>query len=468
MSLRLPIINPEKNKAFDKCELGREKYAKVLTEIVRTYADGFVMAINNDWGTGKTTFVKMWRQYLDDLDFKTFYFNAWENDFDSNPLIAIMAELERLTNNDEHKQKVFKSVLKKGSVLIRNVAPALAKSLIKRYVVDLDDVAVELIENTTKASTEILENQIKEYSSKKKTIIEFREELEKFLKTHGTDMPIVFIIDELDRCRPNYSVEVLEQVKHFFSVSGIVFVLSIDKKHLASSIKGFYGSESINTDEYLRRFIDLEYSIPEPPIGVYANYLFKAFEIDNILSRVKSANAKDSILKTAELLFMKSNATLRQQEKMFAQLRIVLQTFAPNYTIIPYVLMLLIFVKTMHNSLYRDIQNGRLTLQQLCGKLDELVPGNIEDYNDINYIHLEAEILFLYYNRGENLHDKHRITDVKDWKLNPEIKSKLSVNSEVNLLKNYFDNFSSDLLYKRRLDLDYLLTKINLIEPIQL
>ena len=44
-------------------------------------------------GTGKTTFVKMWQQYLNNASYKTLYFNAWENDFDSSPLVAIMSEL---------------------------------------------------------------------------------------------------------------------------------------------------------------------------------------------------------------------------------------------------------------------------------------------------------------------------------------------------------------------------------------
>src|SRR5690606_36180541 len=115
--------------------------------------------------------------------------------------------------------------------------------------------------------------EIDAYTKKKKTIIEFRKELEVFIK-RNTDKPLIFIIDELDRCRPDYAVEVLEQMKHFFAVPGIIFILSIDKNHLASSIKGYYGSENINTDEYLRRFIDLEYSISKPITEHYVDYLF--------------------------------------------------------------------------------------------------------------------------------------------------------------------------------------------------
>lgn len=320
MKIKHHEIEISQEKPFSNCKLNREQYAKVLTEIIRTYVDGFVLAINNEWGTGKTTFVKMWKQQLNNEGFQAIYFNAWENDFNNNPLVAIMSELKPLTKGKIDNEKIFKSVVEKSAVLTKNIAPPLVKSLIKKYVVDTD-VIDAAIENATKAATEILEEEIKEYTDKKKTIKEFRSELEKFIETTESQKPLVFIVDELDRCRPNYSVEVLEQLKHFFSVTGIVFVLSIDKNHLASSIKGFYGSDKINTDEYLRRFIDLEYSIPKPSNKVFCEYLFDYYEFNDFFSSLQRKqyhelqNDAEYLLKVAELLFHKANAILRQQEK---------------------------------------------------------------------------------------------------------------------------------------------------------
>jgi predicted KAP-like P-loop ATPase len=272
--LEIPEDNP-----FANCKLERKPFARVLTDIVTSYADGFVLAINNEWGAGKTTFVKMWKQQLKNEGFQTIYFNAWENDFDSNPLVALMSELETLTN--AKNKEVFKSVVEKAGIIINNVAPAITKALIKKYVVNIDDISADIIENAAKASTEILAEEIKEYTSKKKTIIDFRKALEKFVAKGENDKPLIFIVDELDRCRPTYAVEVLEQIKHFFAVPGIVFVLSIDKTQLANAVNGFYGSERIDSNEYLRRFIDLEYSIPIPKPDLVINYLYDYYQIDN-------------------------------------------------------------------------------------------------------------------------------------------------------------------------------------------
>ena len=111
MKIKHHEIEISKETPFANCKLEREPYARVLTEIVNTYADGFVLAINNEWGAGKTTFVKMWQQQLKNEGFQTIYFNAWENDFDNNPLVAIMSELETLTN--ESNKTIFIFLLEK-------------------------------------------------------------------------------------------------------------------------------------------------------------------------------------------------------------------------------------------------------------------------------------------------------------------------------------------------------------------
>src|SRR5690606_14703518 len=131
-----------------------------------------------------------------------------ENDFDKNPLIAIMAELKSLTKNDD---TAFKSVLQKGAILTKNIVPELLKALLTKYT-GLDKATIDAIKNTSEGVTEILKDEIEEYASKKKTILEFRDELEDFVKKNTNNKPLVFIIDELDRCRPDYAVEVLEQM----------------------------------------------------------------------------------------------------------------------------------------------------------------------------------------------------------------------------------------------------------------
>lgn len=466
MKIKHHEIEIQSEKPFDNCKLAREPYARVLTDIVDTYADGFVLAINNEWGTGKTTFVKMWQQHLKNEGFRTVYFNAWENDFDNAPLVAIMSELATLTNigND----KVFKSVIEKGSILVKNIAPVLVKSLVKKYI---GDINLDTIENTTKASTEILEQEIKAYTSKKKTVVDFRNELEKFVKLSPKEKPLIFIVDELDRCRPNYAVEVLEQIKHFFSVSGIVFVLSIDKNHLSSAIKGFYGSEQINTDEYLRRFIDLEYSIPSPSNKDFCKYLYSYFSFEEFFlssDRKQFPEFKDDshlLLKMADLLFQKTNCTLRQQEKIFGQTRLILKMFNPNEFIFPHILFVLIYLKTINNELYKKIENNSFTLQELSNVFSELMPANVKDLYDINLVYIQALLLHFYNNTQEHKNRTKLFETDNQGTFTTPITSLLDNITGNSKLVNCFKNIDDTYNYSET-SLTYLLKKINLIDPI--
>ncbi len=370
--MKIKHTDPEisEENPFAECKLERKQYAEVLSDIVKNYADGFVLAINNEWGTGKTTFVKMWQQLLKNEGFQTVYFNAWENDFDNSPMVAIISELKKLTKTKN--DKIFKSVLKKGAILAKNILPSLLKVVAQKYT--NTDLLTDAVENAMKGTVEIFEKEIDNYIVKKQTILEFKEELEKFIKETGVDKPLVFIVDELDRCRPDYAVEVLEQIKHLFSVRGIVFVLSIDKKHLASSIKGFYGSESINTDEYLRRFIDLEYSIPKPSMELFCDYLYEYYSFSDF---GRLSGPRDSLRSMAELMSNKLNTTLRQQEKIFALTRLVVTSFNPNERIVSSLLFILIYLKTIENDFYEAIKNKKFSLQELCDKFENLFPSNL-------------------------------------------------------------------------------------------
>ena len=93
------FINPD--NPFEGCKLERKQYADTLTELVKSFSDGFVLAVNNKWGTGKTTFILMWKRHLELSGLKTLYFNTWENDFEANPMSAILAELNSQSNSKQ-------------------------------------------------------------------------------------------------------------------------------------------------------------------------------------------------------------------------------------------------------------------------------------------------------------------------------------------------------------------------------
>jgi hypothetical protein len=402
MKIKHNEIEPdlENENPFANCKLDRQKYSSVLTNIINSYPYGFVLAINNKWGTGKTTFVKMWRQDLIIKEFKTLYFNAWENDFENNPLTALMGELNTLTNEDTKPK--FKKTLKKASTLTKNIAPIIAKAITDRYI-DTEGIK-EAIVGVTKGLSDVFENEVQEYEKKKKSISDFKKSLSEFIANTNDGKPLIFIIDELDRCRPNYAVSILEQIKHFFSVPNIVFILSIDKEQLGNAIKGVYGSDDIEADEYLRRFIDLEYSIPEPEANIFYKYLYDYFQFNDFFEssdRLKYHEFnrdKKYFLETCELLFANADIPLRQQEKIFAHSRLALRSFTTNMHVTPEIFLLLVFIKIRYHDFYEQMKSKSLNISEVQQNFLSIIKININKDTENQLMWLELYLINVYNN----------------------------------------------------------------------
>ncbi len=458
---------PEKDP-FSSCKLGRKKYADVLSNIVNSYSFGFVLAINNKWGTGKTTFVKMWEQDLKNRGHKTLYFNAWENDFEDNPLTALMGELKSLTTISTEPQ--FKSTLKKAATLSKHIVPIVAQAIADKYI-NTEGVK-EAIEGVTKGLTDVFENEVYGYAEKKRSIAEFKEYLGSFIANTYEGKPLVFIVDELDRCRPNYAVSILEQIKHFFSVPNVVFVLSIDKVQLGNAVKGVYGSDFIDSDEYLRRFIDLEYSIPLPNEELYCEYLYEYFDFGEFFDSLERSKFGElrydgaNFLKISKLLFSSKSISLRQQEKIFALARVALRSFRHNNFVVPHIFLFLAYIKIANHEFYENLKNKSITLQETQINLLHTVVSTVYDDAEYQLMWLEGCLLVYYQNYLDIKKSKERL-----YKYDAELGvDKLLIDSVINKERRVdFLNVITSIYGIRNsgnLNLGYFFNRLELLEDL--
>jgi predicted KAP-like P-loop ATPase len=221
----------------------RKPFGERLANLVRSCKDGIVIALDAQWGEGKSTFIKMWRGHIGqdaENPIKSLYFDAFANDYQKDPFLALAGELyELVTDEKEEKKKEFKDKAK-------GVAKSLARGAVKIAVRTISGGIVDgsMIDSAEKDVSELFADQVDsiiadklENAKKDKLAIEnFRGYLEKFAHDHGNGSPIVFIIDELDRCRPDFALDLLEQIKHLFSVKGIVFLLVLNRSALEEII----------------------------------------------------------------------------------------------------------------------------------------------------------------------------------------------------------------------------------------
>lgn len=398
---RLPEIEIPEEDPFRFDKLNRRPCANTFCSLVKMYSStGCVIALNGEWGTGKTTFVKMLMQVLKKDGGHPLYFNAWENDYVSDPLIALLAELKELSPNSDKWDNIISS----GGKILAGVATSVVKSFIKNTVRIDSDAVVAGIDEAEK----ILKDDIEDFAKQKTTFAEFRKNLQNYIVENTTeDVPVVFFVDELDRCNPKFAVLVLERIKHLFDIPNVVFVLSVNKKQLGYAIQGYYGSANIDAENYLRRFIDIEYSLPRPNGEDFCKYLYDAFgfsEVFNHKDRMSFNEFRsdgDSFKRIANTLVASSNLDLRTTDKIFAHTRLALMGFSNNSYIVPDVFFLLCYLKIANTELYRSIIEEKYTAQQLLNEIEDFLPIELLIMDDNNFswrqmTYTIASLVFMY------------------------------------------------------------------------
>lgn len=366
------------NQPFKDDKLGRKEYAEILTGIVETMVGGAVIALNGAWGTGKTTFLKMWEQHQKNQDFPVIHYNAWEDDICDEPLMSMlrgMKELqggEKLDNLFRVGAKVLVGALSGALVAATGVFGKVAKGAVKGGMKQLEESVYD---------------SLKEDDNRMKLMQSFKESLSDYMTTVcNNGKPLVFMVDELDRCNPSFAVKVLERIKHLFDVPGIVFVLAIDKKQLACSVKGFYGSNEIDADEYLRRFIDYDYYMPEPNADQFCDYLYDYYGFDDFLqnewrigndfrgsNKGKAEADRRDFLETAKTLVHYKHLNLRQIERVFATARIGLCGMPIKSEILPELYFFLSYLKICEPTLFTKISEFSLNLQEFVTAMEQLL-----------------------------------------------------------------------------------------------
>lgn len=371
---------------FRDDKLGRKEYAEILTGIVETFVDGAVIALNGAWGTGKTSFLKMWSQHLKNQGFPVIYYNAWEDDISDEPLLSMLRGMKVL-QKEEGLDRVFKTGAK---VLVGAISGALTAA--SGFWGGIAKGAIEGGMGQLEAS---ICDSLKKEDDRNELLCAFKESLTDYMTTVcDKGKPMVYLVDELDRCNPAFAVKVLERIKHLFDVPNIVFILAVDKRQLACSVKGFYGSNEIDAEEYLRRFIDFDYSLPQPNAEQFCDYLYDYYGFDGFLkneyrigvdyngqNKAKAEFDKKEFLLMAKTLVKQKHLNLRQIERVFSTARIGLCGMPFNYEITPRLFFFLSYLKICEPSLFDKTAAFDLGLQDFVESMEkvlELFPDSEE------------------------------------------------------------------------------------------
>lgn len=351
--------------------LNRRKLAKNFLDVVISQTAN-VYSINAPWGTGKTWFLKFIEDECQNQNIPFIQFNVWETDYAKDPFQAILSELIKLL----HIQ--IKNIIAKNE--IENLEKELAsiKSIANKFLNLRKKLSYSIGLNhpTLPVSGEITVNpdtsSLAEYEDMKTTKNDFINSLKNFVNSFETKLLIA--IDELDRCRPDYAITTLEIIKHFFNIKNVVFILAVDKEQLQATVKTMFGS-STDTDAYLKKFVDIQYCLPEsssisqfiryhiknvyPTIQKNFNELlaYNLAEYDN--GDWYLANVKDEYYTNEFIsLCISYSLSLRDIEKLCLRMSIVLPMITKNK--LPFsltFLVVLILLNTKYYETYLRFKN---------------------------------------------------------------------------------------------------------------
>jgi len=386
MKIKSPEISIPKDNPFAEDVLNRRESAEILTQFLKMIKEPFVLAIDSSWGTGKTTFLKMWIELLKSGNTSCIYFNAWENDFAEDPLISLLGEINialKYLNFDDDRRPDIKAYLsdakKLGSAIIKRSTHGIIKHT-TAGIIDTDDIKEHAFKNQ---QAESIKDRFDQYETDKEIYRKFKDNMELIIKELSITgknekiKPLIFFIDELDRCRPSFAIKLLERAKHLFSIEGIIFVLALDKNQIGHSIKSFYG-QGMDADGYLRRFIDVTYHLPDPSNDLFCEALFNRFGIKEYYEERLQENGKDDGLEFFSIFSKLSTLfgfSLRIQEQCFSLLSIVLSTIPPEKQTVPSFLGLLIALRESNKELYKNYINGIKTGDEVMEYIRKLPEG---------------------------------------------------------------------------------------------
>jgi len=255
---------------FYKDSIGRNKDLVYFIKIIDSIDESYSIALDSYWGSGKTFFVKQVKMILDAKTEESYgevegkeqvvntwnrisknmqlkkhvpiYYDAWQNDCDDDPIYSLVYQIAIDTAN-------IKGL--KDKISFSDIIAAAGKLTGAITGFDPNEIADSL------KKTDFLEKM----RSRKKIESRVKLFLNRLLPD-GCDR-LLIIIDELDRCNPEFAVKLLERIKHYFNNDRVTFLFSVNIAELQHTVKTHYGAD-FNASRYLDRFFDLRVPLSRP------------------------------------------------------------------------------------------------------------------------------------------------------------------------------------------------------------
>ena len=245
-------------------------------------------------------------------------------------------------------------------------------------------------------------NLLEEYRNKNKTKADLKKYLAEMSSKvfNETSRPMIFIIDELDRCRPTFAIELMERVKHIFDVPNLVFVFGINRSELCRSLQSVYGD--IDATVYLRRFFDMEFTLPSLGSEQFCRSTLAKFGLEEFFrsQSVRGNNNKHyndyrTLSEGFPILCGKFDLSLRDIVYCVGLIALAGRNLPENQMMFPWLLSLLIPLKLRNPELFRQFVLGERRASEVLDYLDEETSLSTADPHSDDWLTVMEAYLYL-------------------------------------------------------------------------
>ncbi len=278
----VPVSDPAKDL------LGSLKYVKSLATYIQKCDTPMTIAIQGDWGSGKTSIMRMIQCDFDRVNsgkkeypnIHTVWFNTWQfsqfgsgEDLPLNFLNCLVDSVKKIDNggkaDSEAENKISRSMAVLNACKLSN---ALIGDMLPQYISKAVNAGIEIAatcideEKNSKAGD-------KEKSSISDVIRTLKDDLQDWVnnklnidkndedKNNGR---IVIFVDDLDRVEPSKAIEFIEILKLFMDLKHCIYVLAVDTEIVIRGVREKFGRD-LNDEKaraYFEKIIQLTFKIP--------------------------------------------------------------------------------------------------------------------------------------------------------------------------------------------------------------
>ena len=305
-------------------KLNRSEFLDNIFKIIDNFSDlnntGLTIILNGKYGSGKTTVLDFLEERCktSNNEYNTIRYNAWENNTFDNPMISILYKISELENLSDKALEAIQNI-------IRNLPSAAIKFVSNKYGINIGDL-------TNKSN---IFNEIKNYNN---AINDFKN----LLKAECQNRKLIFLVDELDRCLPEYQIKTLENLYHLLDIPNLTVIIAIDRTLLENAIQKEFGNE-LDTYSYLAKFIKYEIELPNEETYNYVLELHD-YDCDN---KQRITNVISNMFKSIEL-------PIRECQRIIEELNLICKSGHYDMYWCPVIITFLLILKHKDNQIFNN------------------------------------------------------------------------------------------------------------------